>query len=621
MRRRPFLAVLICVLVIGLGTAASRDQLDGTLTGTITDEHGTSVANARILATDSSGVQAETQTDADGRYELHVPNGTVWLEIQAACCTRQIREVKVATGKLTSLDVAIWPQTYTPDGPARLVYGRTFDPRTNGGQPWVRVGLRVGADYYETASRENGIYFLEVPEASLNGLASRVDLRETRFNVTLDSDTRLDIPVHWGSATFAVRVVPSGSASALRVGPCPKPECSAGPVTSEDGRFAFGEVDGSNRFALESGFSYARGKIVSGMYELRATGDGGSATAKATLEVLPGQSWDLEARPRPASDDRLRLAGTVRDATSGEPLEGVWVDVRNEPRGQSSPTMQTDANGRFEALVSPGAVTVLVQPYDNATRARYGRTYYPAHETLALAQAQDLDVLVPRTRLWPQASPVTLVGWVVDSSTTRGVAGATLHLRNEATYEWGQATADSDGSYRFTVQSGRYTLAAIGKDRPWSLTSFDAVEEATWQNLTLIDPACCGVQETGGWYGHLVQPSYYVPGVTPVSPTPSPTPTNEPAPSSASPTLPPLSQAQGPASQGSPITGHGMAIIAGSAGGLGPYQSIGNVVAPDPKQPEGNGVGRPVPAAEAYLGIVSAAAIVVASRRERNRHR
>ncbi len=567
-------------------------------------EDGSAVPDAHVLLQDGP-TERVTSTNAIGEFSFSgISAGPAQLRVETECCTSQIHDVQIPVGDTPAkIDVNVWKQNVMPGEPTRILWGQTYDARTGTPLPWVRVGAAADSTYFETASREDGTYFLELPQGTIPIVASRVDTLETRFEIGANGDERVVIPVYLGQANVKVKLTAPGSADAVRLSDCDAAACSVPPSTSPDERFGFSEIMGASHFGVAAGFSYSAAKVLPGVYELTASGD--ARTARNTLEILPGQTWELEARLQPERDDRVVLSGTVLDETTRQPLEGILVDIRNEPRGQHTNGLQTDAHGRFSTMVAPGAVRLTIQPYDNTTRARYGYTYDPVHQTFALPVARDLTVLVPRTHTWEGTSPSSVLGWIVDSSTNSGIAGATIQIRNEGTYEWGDAVAGADGSFRFTVQPGRYTLAATGPGRTWSLTSFDVANETTWQNLTLIDPACCGDQDQGGWYGTLIQPSYYIPGRSPTTATPSPTTST--APSKTSPTVSPLPKTESSRASQTPIRGSGVAMYAGAAGGLGPYHPADANYNGSTQDADDPAESNPVPAPVAALIAVSLA--------------
>lgn len=592
-------------------------QSNGSFHGFVAGEDGTPVAAAAIRVEDALGAASTTSTDASGYFEVKgLSSGRAQVQVAHPCCTRQARTAPIESGPHPSwLNVTLWPQTEKAQGASSLLWGRTVEPNGGASVPWVRVLVSAGGFQAETASRADGSYFIEAPQAEARVMAQRVGLRTTEFQTNLSSDVRLDIPVHWGDATLQIHVNWSGPSgiSAHLTAPCNPGDCGPTPDGFSTGIFRFGALSGIQ------GLDYARGplgqaRVQPGEWDLVANA-GGAAPARTTLDVQPGQYWELEAR---LSAQRLvTVGGVVRDAATRQPLQDVHVDVRNEPRSEST-FLRTDATGRFSVQVPSGIVRIGLQPYANSTRALYGATYYPTYWVGEVTSNRtDLEFGLARTHAWP-AGNVTIQGWVVDAATSRGVADARLGLRNEDTYEWGEAQTGPDGSYRFDADQGRYTLAVRGDSMAWTLESLDAPAGTVWQNLTVWNQDCCLHH---GWFGRLTEPDYYVPARPGSSPTPSPAaPTQSPN-ASAQPVYQPVRTFGVKGLEANPAMGSGEAAYQGFAGGLGLYRpaavppSLRGAAEGDTGETDTSHPAPGAPPVVAVAGIGVVAALVALGRR------
>lgn len=607
MMARPFATALV-VLLLSASIPLTLAQAESSIEGSVNDEAGRPLAGAIITAPWSGG-SANTTTRSDGTFHLAGVQATYSeVHVQHSCCTRQIRPVSMEPGETARLDVELWPQAGKPSGPSVLLRGYVTNNHVGGGIPWVVVGAGDGVDYYQTASREDGAYFLEVPKGNIQGLASRRGVAGTTFTIRVEADTKLDIPTYLGAAWVQIHVVGGGGASGRQVEPCNDPVCGPIPEKSQDGMFEYTDGGGGTTISHSGGFAMSGQRVAPGLYDLVAYGEGG-AQARGQVRIMPGETWTLEVRPSEAKDDRVTLGGQVVDASTGAPLSGIAVDVRNEGRSDYAHGLRSDAQGRFTTPISPGGVTVRATPYDNDTRRLNGRVYYPDHGSLLLeGNRDDLVLRLPTRHAWDPA-PVRVQGWIIDAQTKTGLAGANVLLRNEETYDWGEAVTDADGSYRFDVNASRYSIAAMYGERGWSLLALDAPGGVAWANLSLVDPTCC--YSEGGWYGARTEPDYYIPGVS-ASGTPSSAPPTTSA--SSAPTLRPLTSAgSSTASAAPPLQGKGFAGYAGQPGGLGRYLPAETPPGPGPSDPSEDAV-TPLPGAGLVLAV-----LIIAARYSRRR--
>src|ERR1051326_3123135 len=77
----PLFAAALCLLL----SATASAQSTATLQGTITDQQGAVVPNAKVIAhNNATGLERTAQTDADGNYQIAaLPPGVYHVEVQA----------------------------------------------------------------------------------------------------------------------------------------------------------------------------------------------------------------------------------------------------------------------------------------------------------------------------------------------------------------------------------------------------------------------------------------------------------------------------------------------------------------------------------------------------------
>ncbi len=82
----------------------------GSLSGTVLDEKGLPITGATVIV---PGTTIGTTTDLDGKYLLsHIPSGTTTIQISFMSYeTLQVKDVKIAVGKATPLDVVLKEST------------------------------------------------------------------------------------------------------------------------------------------------------------------------------------------------------------------------------------------------------------------------------------------------------------------------------------------------------------------------------------------------------------------------------------------------------------------------------------------------------------------------------
>ncbi len=133
--------------------------------------------------------------------------------------------------------------------------------------------------------------------------------------------------------------------------------------------------------------------------------------------------------------------GTVRDATSAEPVAGATISFAE--RGE---TWTTDAQGRFTARLEPGSYTFAAE--------RFG--YDPARSTAVVVREDAFaEVEIEMTAITVGA----ITGIVVDTTTGVPIRGAQIQVMGQPI----TATTETDGSYRLTglpVDSYRISAAA-----------------------------------------------------------------------------------------------------------------------------------------------------------------
>lgn len=192
--------------------------------------------------------------------------------------------------------------------------------------------------------------------------------------------------------------------------------------------------------------------------------DGKTTTITFTLVKLPERT--------------VTISGTVTDKSTGDPVQGAGISVQVPAMGDHA-WAQSDADGKFSVKVRPGYTLVEASHWGHccievayATDSEGGsadvaapephpgsgstKRYHPVNLvfTTSEGETKTLDL-----GLTAKADPTgTLVGYVLDAATGKAIAGAHVSLQNHDTGEWGQATTDENGSYKFNAYGGYHSV-------------------------------------------------------------------------------------------------------------------------------------------------------------------
>lgn len=102
--------VLACAFVLAMLTPASlAQQTTGSIKGTITDQLGSLIVSATVVAKGARGVERKTTTNQSGAYEFRaLPAGRYDLRVVAPGFTElETKDVEVSSGQGTTLDVQL----------------------------------------------------------------------------------------------------------------------------------------------------------------------------------------------------------------------------------------------------------------------------------------------------------------------------------------------------------------------------------------------------------------------------------------------------------------------------------------------------------------------------------
>jgi hypothetical protein len=190
----------------------------------------------------------------------------------------------------------------------------------------------------------------------------------------------------------------------------------------------------------------------------------------ATAACLPALSQLApQAPPRPihSATGLYRIAGTVVNAVTGEPVRRATVAVLAEANSHTVKSVESGSDGRFSLEGLPAAKYQLT-----ASKRGFRTAFYDEHEEFSTAivtgDGQETGNLT--FRLTPNA----VLHGVVTTDGGDPVENAQVmlflkphgHKQGESTFQVEQASTDDTGAYEFAnLAAGEYLLAV--KAEPW----------------------------------------------------------------------------------------------------------------------------------------------------------
>ncbi len=194
------------------------------------------------------------------------------------------------------------------------------------------------------------------------------------------------------------------------------------------------------------------------------------ATVLLAITCLPAlpQSRPSPSKPAPASASGLfRIAGTVVNAVTDEPVSRAIVEALAEADSHSVASVVTDSDGHFALEGLPAAKYQLT-----ASRRGFRTAFYDEHDefntAIVTGPGQDTGSLIFRL------TPGSVLRGVVTADGGDPVKDADVmlfrkpqgHKTGERIAEAGSTTTDDTGAYEFgNLAAGEYLLAV--KAEPW----------------------------------------------------------------------------------------------------------------------------------------------------------
>ncbi len=410
-------------VLVGPGAAVSQSfaltPLPGSITGQVTDASTATPVSGALVSYTAGGTTYSATTDGNGMYVLSgVVEGTYSVTASGTGYASQTLAVSVgpAAGVTQNWSLSPLPGSIT---------GKVIDAETGLSVSGATVSYTSGGVTVSATSDVNGNYTLTgVAEgsytitASAAGFASQSTLVTVGPGSTVTQNFAL-VPL---TGTISGQVTDAGTAAPISGATV---SYTAGGVTRSattdaNGNYSLSDVPAPGTYTLTAS--------ASGYTSQTATvpvNRGGVATANFAMRLLPGS-----------------ITGQVTDAMTAAPVSGATVSYLS---GGVTVTATADSHGNYTlSNVPPGSYVVTV--------AATG--YSSQSQTLTVTSNV---ATVGNFALAPQ--PGSIAGQVTDSSSGRGISGATVTFTVGSVTT--SATTDGNGNYLFSnVTEGSYSLTA-----------------------------------------------------------------------------------------------------------------------------------------------------------------
>lgn len=382
---------------------------------------------------EASSQNAETATDADGRFTLHLAAGKGYLNVW-------YDKWRVGDGRELVVEDNVTGIAFTLQTPP---------PRT----ATIR-GVVLGPDGAPIEGAEVTLSYAccyAMPAESVDPVASD-DVASS------DGGTG-------ASAPSRIAIMP------------PRYDDHQTTTTDAEGRFTFAAYAGPRQAsAWAKGYAQSTQEITAQENE--------TTDVTLRLEKLPARDAVLSGRVLD-SDTGLPVQGAHVSARSLE-----WGRYAEATTG-------ADGRYRIETVPGWTEISVNVwpdygepMPLADASEAMLvrpvpGETQYFAYTTILKLASGENDL---ETKLDAKPKPtIVLVGYVVDPDATKGVEGARVNVWNQETGDWGEAVTDATGSFKILVRPGHYSGNAWKEGHLGGTQTFRVTEDAA-QRVDLILP-------------------------------------------------------------------------------------------------------------------------------------
>lgn len=477
--------------------------------GQVIGDDGIPLQSVYVRVYDSSGdIIAGASTNAAGSYTTTpgVPSGDYRIFFDSPIGKPYLAEYyndKATLDEATVLSVtAPDPQTGINGVLARAarISGRVTNAETGDPLPSISVSIygEGGSDYATTDS--NGEYLSDAGLQSGSYTVSFGPLFESQNFIRASQTVTVTAPNLLAGVDAALS--PGGSLTGRVTDPGDTPlEDVSVYVSNEDGsyqNYVYTEADGTyTAVGLPSGsyrVFFRKNGFISESYDDKP----GYQEADLVTVTAPDTTAGIDAVLSPGGS----ISGKVTDATSGDPIQGVFVEVLDDDGGRVESGF-TNVAGEYtmSATLPSGDYFVRFNPDDRNASCGYVLEYYD--DKFDRDSADPVSVTAPNTtaNINAEMSPGSIIfGQVTDADTGAPLEGINVSVYDSAgervasgrtTFLGGYLTSPALPSGDYRVFFRDYNAGYIDEyynDKP-SLETADAVPVTAPADVTGIDAA------------------------------------------------------------------------------------------------------------------------------------
>jgi hypothetical protein len=209
MKLRQILATGICLCSLSVASTLGAQQDTATLSGTISDNSGRVIANARVgVKNDSTGVSSETQSDSSGKYRVgNLAPGDYVVSVQIAGFDAKTSKVTLTSSGTQTLDFVLSasavPNAPSPAPASPSLQDLGFSAAETQANPQLQALLQKRTAMLKMHQRLGLITAIPMTAAVITGPMAKTKGKNGE-TITAPSQTNLDVHAALGGLTTAL---------------------------------------------------------------------------------------------------------------------------------------------------------------------------------------------------------------------------------------------------------------------------------------------------------------------------------------------------------------------------------------------------------------------------------